>query len=221
MKNLIKNNIKFIFGIIVGIVLSSTVIYASQLTFASGDVDHKKADGTITTVQAAINDLYSKSSTPTTVTGNAYSGSAGFLNGSSALTGSTSLTLSNYKSSNKYNFNLGSGEQITFPAGYYNLPINISNGGTSGLSEFTITTFTGGQDISHVGHSMISLSSFKKLYKYVKCTSRSAQYVGWSLTENSISTNVDYEIASHSYIGITTTANSNGYTGHCTFVFHN
>ena len=68
---------------------------------------------------------------------------------------------------------------------------------------------------------MISLSSFKNLYKYVKCTSRSAQYVGWSLTENSISTNVDYEIASHSYIGITTTANSNGYTGHCTFVFHN
>lgn len=60
MKNIFKNNIKFMFGIIVGIVLSSTVIYASQLTFASGDVDHKKADGTTTTVESALNELYAK-----------------------------------------------------------------------------------------------------------------------------------------------------------------
>ena len=60
MKRILKNNLKFIFGIIVGIIITSTVIYAEQLSFASGDVDHTKSDGTKTTVEAALNDLYSK-----------------------------------------------------------------------------------------------------------------------------------------------------------------
>ena len=82
MKNLIKNNIKFIFGIIVGIVLSSTVIYASQLTFASGDVDHKKADGTTTTVESALNELYAKASQKAKIKVLKYQNSSSYGNGS-------------------------------------------------------------------------------------------------------------------------------------------
>lgn len=97
-----------------------------------------------------------------------------------------------------------------------------SGGGTP--TTFTITTFTGGPNSSTSGHTKISLSNFKKLYKYVKCTSRSAQYVGWDIVRNDISANVDYEIANRSNIGITTVSNSGSggaYSGNCTFVFHN
>lgn len=68
---------------------------------------------------------------PTTATGDAYSGSTGNLNGSSTLTTSTSLNLSDYVQNNQYHFNLGGGEQITFPSGFYSSPINVSNGGTA------------------------------------------------------------------------------------------
>ena len=74
---------------------------------------------------------------PTTATGDAYSGSSGNLNGSSSLTTSTPLNLSDYVQNNQYHFNLGGGEQITFPSGFYSSPINVSNGGTSGGNLYT------------------------------------------------------------------------------------
>ena len=159
MKKLMKNNIKQIIGFILGIIVSGIGVYATGLAFASGDVEHTKSNGTKTTVEAAVNELYSIHNSgnatadqilagrtafangrlltgtlpqPTTVTGNAYSGDAGFLNGTDSLTTSTSLNLANYKNNNKYDFKLGGGEQVTFPSGYYDLPINVTNGGTSG-----------------------------------------------------------------------------------------
>ncbi len=74
---------------------------------------------------------------PTEITRNAYSESGGYLNGSSALTTETPLTLSSYySSSNKqYDLNLGSGEQVTFPAGFYQYPINVSNKGTTTITK--------------------------------------------------------------------------------------
>ena len=84
---------------------------------------------------------------PTTATGDAYSGSSGNLNGSSTLTTSTPLNISDYVQNNQYHFNLGGGEQITFPSGFYSSPINVSNGGTLGgnvmlIREFQITHST-------------------------------------------------------------------------------
>ena len=62
MKRFIKNNLKFIFGFIAGgIICGGVGIYAASLSFASGDVAHKKTDGTTTTVKNAINELYKKS----------------------------------------------------------------------------------------------------------------------------------------------------------------
>ena len=128
MKKIIKNNIKVIIAFILGMLMSGITVYGVTLNFASDDVEHTKSDGSKTTVSAAINELYGKSVTPTKVTGNAYTGASGYLNGSSSLTTSTDLTLANYKSSNQYAFKLGSKEQLTLPAGYYSLPINVASG---------------------------------------------------------------------------------------------
>ena len=82
MKKVIKSNIKFIIGVITGAILFGGIgIYAATLTFASGDVAHTNSDGTTTTVQAAINDLYEKAenvgtSTPTILTATLSSTSA-------------------------------------------------------------------------------------------------------------------------------------------------
>ena len=117
--------------------LFSGITYAATLNFASGDVQHTKSDGSKTTVSAAINELYSKSITPSKVIGNAYTGGTEYLNGSSALTTYTELNLANYRSSNQYAFKLGGKEQLTLPAGYYNLPVNIATAG--GTSDASIT----------------------------------------------------------------------------------
>ena len=145
MKKIIKNNIKVIIAFILGMLMSGITVYGVTLNFASADVEHTKSDGSKTTVSAAINDLYGKSITPTKVTGNAYTGTSGYLNGNSSLTASTQLTLVNYKSGGQYRFNLGSKEQVTLPSGFYDLPINISNGAKSGstaLSDYTDQTLS-------------------------------------------------------------------------------
>ena len=77
MNQFFKNNLKFIFGFIAGVIISGGIgIYAASLSFESGDVAHTKTDGTTTTVKAAIDDLYSKASTPTILTGTLSSVSA-------------------------------------------------------------------------------------------------------------------------------------------------
>lgn len=59
MKSIFKNNIKFFLGFLIGgIMFGGIGIYAASLSFASGDVDHIKSDGTKTDVRTALNDLY-------------------------------------------------------------------------------------------------------------------------------------------------------------------
>ena len=97
---------------------------------------------------------------PTTATGDAYSGSSGNLNGSSTLTTSTPLNLSDYVQNNQYHFNLGGGEQITFPSGFYSSPINVSNGGTTNV-EFTKISLNCSYDQTKIISSSQSLSQYK------------------------------------------------------------
>ena len=97
---------------------------------------------------------------PTTATGDAYSGSSGNLNGSSTLTASTPLNLSDYVQNNQYHFNLGGGEQITFPSGFYSSPINISNGGSANV-EFTKIPLNCYYDQTKIITSSQSLSQYK------------------------------------------------------------
>ncbi len=62
MKNIIKTNFKVILAFILGgLIFGGIGIYAASLSFASGDVDHIKSDGTTTTVEEALNELYAKS----------------------------------------------------------------------------------------------------------------------------------------------------------------
>ena len=66
----LKNNKIFIFflGFLIGgIMFGSIGIYAATLSFDSGDVDHTKSDNTKTTVEAALNELYSKANAGKTI----------------------------------------------------------------------------------------------------------------------------------------------------------
>ena len=63
----------------------------------------------------------------TFATGNNYTGTSGSLSASKLNTASQ-LPMSDYKDKEQYSFKLGSAEQITFPAGYYDAPINVANG---------------------------------------------------------------------------------------------
>lgn len=94
MKTIIKNNIKIIIAFILGMFISGVTVSAVTLSFASGDVEHTKSDGTKTNVKAAINDLYSKATS-----GDATSDQ--LLSGKKALSKGTLLTgtMTNYSSS--------------------------------------------------------------------------------------------------------------------------
>ena len=150
-------------GIIIGGFISGGMVYA--FTLSSSEITYTTKAGVETTVDKELDKLYevygygtATSSDllvgktaysngtkllgtipiPTTATGNAYTGTSGYLNGSSALTTSTNLTLANYKSNNQYAFNLGGGEQVTLPAGYYDSPISVVNGMRSGTVQCEI-----------------------------------------------------------------------------------
>lgn len=58
MKIFIKNNITIILTVVVSGILFSGITYAATYSFASGNVEHTKTDGTKTTVANALNDLY-------------------------------------------------------------------------------------------------------------------------------------------------------------------
>ena len=189
------NKFRVIIAFLLGVASSGT-IYASGLSFNSGDVEHAKSNGTTTTVKAALNELisihndgtatagdivsgknayvggYLISGTmpkPTAATGNTYTGTAGYLNnGSSALTSSTSLTLSSYLSSNQYNFKIGGGEQITFPGGYYQYPINISSAKSS-ISSSNFVLVAGTKGDSSVVPTGVSTYTVTEAGTYLIC----------------------------------------------------
>ena len=94
MKNIISKNVKTIAAFILGMFISGITVSAITLNFASGDVAHTNADGSKTTVSAAINDLYSKAAS-----GDATS--AQILYGKKALSNGTLLTgtMSDYSTS--------------------------------------------------------------------------------------------------------------------------
>ena len=102
---------QLIIGILIGVLVSSGTIYA--FTISSSEVTYTTKTGTETTVDKELDNLYEVYSygtatsndllagktaysngtkllgtlpKPTAVTGNAYSGDAGFLNGTGALT---------------------------------------------------------------------------------------------------------------------------------------
>ena len=60
MKKFLMNNIKIILAFILGAIIFSGATYAVTLDFASGDVEHTKADGTKINVKDALNELYYK-----------------------------------------------------------------------------------------------------------------------------------------------------------------
>lgn len=60
MKKILKNNLKLVIAFIAGATIFSSITYAATLNFASGDVEHTKADGTKINVKDALNELYYK-----------------------------------------------------------------------------------------------------------------------------------------------------------------
>ncbi len=148
MQKFIKNNLKVVAAFILGIVVSGISVYASGISFASGDVAHTKANGTTTTVESAINELYSIHTSGNATTGDILTGKTAFSNGQ-LLTG----TMNDYSSSiaqtcTKANT---SNELYVKPvnSGYYtanssfNTGINYNPkgvGGTAATSGTTVTT---------------------------------------------------------------------------------
>lgn len=65
MKKLIKSNIKLIIGILIGMVLSITTVYAATILFASNQVgyDNTSSGMSATNVQDALDELYTKANT--------------------------------------------------------------------------------------------------------------------------------------------------------------
>ena len=66
MKKFLKNNIEFIFGLIIGIIITGTCVYASnifaanQVSYDNSNVAIQKNDVNVTNVQDAIETLYEK-----------------------------------------------------------------------------------------------------------------------------------------------------------------
>lgn len=65
MKKLIKSNIKLIIGILIGMVLSITTVYAATILFASNQVSYDNTTSGLssTNVQDALDELYTKANT--------------------------------------------------------------------------------------------------------------------------------------------------------------
>ena len=147
MKKLMKNNLKLIIGFILGIVVSGIGVYAAGLSFASGDVEHTKANGTKTTVEAAVNELYSIHNSGNAAANQILAGKTAFANGS-LLTGtmndyssSTGLTCTKANTSNKlYVKPVNSGYYTANSS--FNTGINYNPKGTGGTASTTGTTVT-------------------------------------------------------------------------------
>ncbi len=63
----------------------------------------------------------------TSAVGSKYTGTSGSL-AASSVNNTTQLPMTNYTDKEQYSFKLGNAEQVTFPAGYYDMPINVANG---------------------------------------------------------------------------------------------
>ena len=65
VKNILKNNFKLVLGMIIGIVLASTTVYAATILFASDSVSYSNTNSglTSTNVQGALDELYTKANT--------------------------------------------------------------------------------------------------------------------------------------------------------------
>lgn len=113
MIKVIKNNSKVIIAFVLGMLISGISVSAVTLSFASGDVEHTKSDGTKTNVSAALNDLYSKASAGNAIASN-------ILSGKTALSGGTLLTGTMANQGAKIaSLNTGT-TSYTIPAGYHN-----------------------------------------------------------------------------------------------------
>ena len=164
MKNIIKNNLKTIIAFILGMLVSGIGATAVTLSFASGDVEHTKSDGTKTNVKAAINDLYSKATA-----GDATSDQ--LLSGKKALSKGTLLTgtMNNYSSSTAQSCTTANTSNKLYVkpanAGYYtanssfNTNINYNPNKTVAASTSTATATANGNTTA----TTINLDKDKKV----------------------------------------------------------
>lgn len=61
MKNLLKNNIKLILAIVITAVITGGVSVYATYTYLASDVEYTKTNGSKISVEAALNELYTKS----------------------------------------------------------------------------------------------------------------------------------------------------------------
>ena len=60
MKKIVKKNYKILIGIIIGIIISTTIVYSAENILTGGDISYDNKTSGEKTVQGAIDELYSK-----------------------------------------------------------------------------------------------------------------------------------------------------------------
>ena len=143
MKKILKNNYKIIIGLILGIVISTTSVYALNISSSSVEYDNSSSNLTSNNVKDAIDEVYQVHSYGDASENDVLSGKTFVSNGkkkvgnilinASGFGGEAveSGTAVNYSSTNVSlsgsNILLENGSKLTIPSGYYSNPISISN----------------------------------------------------------------------------------------------
>ncbi len=63
MKNIVKKHYKILIGIIIGIIISTTIVYSAENILTGGDISYDNKTSGEDTVQGAIDELYEKAKT--------------------------------------------------------------------------------------------------------------------------------------------------------------
>ena len=61
MKKIVKKNYKILIGIIIGIIISTTIVYSAENILSGSDVTYSNGSSSADNVQKAIDELYEKS----------------------------------------------------------------------------------------------------------------------------------------------------------------
>ena len=168
MKKFIKDNLKVITAFVLGVIISGMTVYGATVSFNSGDVQHTKSDNTTTTVQAALNDLYTIHNSGTATASQILKNKTAFANGS-LLTG----TMNDYSSSTAQTCTKANTSSKLYikPAnnGYYttnssfNTGINYNPKGTGGTASTSGTSVTSTSTNVTLNGSDLTLESGSKI----------------------------------------------------------
>ena len=60
MKKIVKKNYKILIGIIIGIIISTTIVYSAENILTGSDVTYSNGSSSSDNVQGAIDELYKK-----------------------------------------------------------------------------------------------------------------------------------------------------------------